>query len=103
MAGLIKFLDHFGSDSPTNGSIFFQDNYTLGHLLTIGQCYGRGFLYIGYGVRETSAETYISSTPVEIPRFIAIFTPTGIKYGVSDTRSVDIGEEVVLTFTTIRL
>ena len=103
MAGLIRFLDNLGSESPTDGSILFQDNYPNGHLITIGQSYGSGYLYIGYGVRETLADTFISTVSIEISRFIVIFTPTGIKYGVSDARSVDIGEEVVLTFTTIRL
>ena len=97
VAGLLKYIPMIGSARATDGNIWIQDDYGTGHLVTIGQCFGSGFFFIGYGVTIVG-DNYYSTTPINIPRAIYKFTASGIIAGYAEICAVGIGEPINLVF-----
>ena len=102
VAGQVRKLDALGDDSAVFGNVWIEDNYSNGHIVTVGQISGTGIFFIGYGVKPSklNPNVYVSTTPINIKRTIFVFDLFGIRVGsTSGIVAVDVGNEVAISFS----
>jgi hypothetical protein len=93
----VNGIIHAGNATSTNGSIILQDQYTAGHLTNFGTNQSSGGPVIGYGVYpSSSANTFVSSTTISVPRS-ALIADSEFRWYTGGSQTVSIGSAATLS------
>lgn len=106
---LIKLLSSaftiltLGDNATTDGSLWITGRYQYGIMAALGSRYSSGNVCILYGVRSLKEHKWVSTTDLNIRKFVYEFDYDGINVGTAPTASIPVGEEVQLTWKKISI